>query len=123
MRRLGPRVGLAAAAVVCLGALAPGPAHPAEAPPDTAFHQFLGTLSDSTDRYFGLSAAPLDTLGLEAEEPYEGRTRFSFGGLPTFSFSRVDGSTFGAEVRRFGYTVPACSGASTLGPGDGRSLE
>ena len=93
-----PGVGLAAAAL-CLGALVPGPVHAAEAPPDTAFHQFLGTLSDSTDRYFGLSAAPLDTLGLEAEEPYEGRKRFSIGGLPTFSFSRVDGSTFGAEVR------------------------
>ncbi|HEY6867099.1 MAG TPA: hypothetical protein VI792_07580 [Candidatus Eisenbacteria bacterium] len=77
------------------------PVEPEPAPPDTALHRFLGALSDSTDRYFGKSAAPLDTTGLdslEANPPAPSR-RIAFGVLPTFDFSRVDGSTFGATVR------------------------
>ena len=104
-----PRLGLAAAtAALGLATFAAVTARAAgEAPADTSLHQFLGTLSDSTDRYFGLSAAPLDTIGLGEEQfPEEGR-RPTFGAVPTFAFSRVDGSTFGAAahvegLRRYG---------------------
>jgi hypothetical protein len=37
----------------------------APAAPDTSLHGFLERLADSTDGYFGLSAAPLDTAGLD----------------------------------------------------------
>jgi hypothetical protein len=76
-----------------------------DAPADTSLHQFLQGLSDSTDSYFGLTAAPLDTAGLDSalveglEHPWRGprtRTRFSYG--PVYQFSRVDGTLWGASV-------------------------
>jgi hypothetical protein len=81
---------------------------PAPAPPDTALGHFLGQLSDSTDQYFGATAAPLDTAGLDtvladrmSDEPVRG---FKFSVLPAFAFNRVDGPTpgvtFGIEGPR-----------------------
>ena len=108
-RRMIPSVAVARA-VVAVAALAfaatsahaaDAPAWAADAPPDTALHGFLGTLSDSTDRYFGMSASPLDTAGLEesqGEEQGPGGDRARFGYAPSFAFSRVDGSTFGGSV-------------------------
>jgi hypothetical protein len=97
------------AAAVALGAGGPlarasGPSpepEPAPAPADTSLHKFLGTLSDSTDRYFGMSAAPLDTAGLGSGQSYssEGGRRIKPGLLPSFDFSRADGSTFGGGLR------------------------
>lgn len=67
--------------------------------------RFLGTLSDSTDRYFGLIAAPYDTTGLDSAlaaglaHPWRGprtSTRFSYG--PVYAFNRVDGTLWGASV-------------------------
>lgn len=92
-------VALAAPGVV---ARASGPApEPEPAAPDTTLHRFLGTLSDSTDRYFGQSAAPLDTAGLGGTQsfPAEARRRLSFALMPSFDFNRADGSTFGADLK------------------------
>ena len=81
----------------------PGP-EPEPAAPDTTLHKFLGTLSDSTDRYFGMSAAPLDTAGLGGTQsfPSEGRRRLSLSLMPSFDFNRADGSTFGADLKLHG---------------------
>ncbi|HEY2953999.1 MAG TPA: hypothetical protein VGK89_01975 [Candidatus Eisenbacteria bacterium] len=89
------------------------------APPDTALDRFLGTLSDSTDAYFGLSAAPTDTAGLDsalasglargAARP-RARRRPALG--PELGFNRVDGPSYGAAA--------AIGAASGLGRLEGR---
>jgi hypothetical protein len=66
-------------------------------PRDTSMNGYLEAMSDSTDRYFGLSAAPVDTAGLdtaivEAKE----RRRLELSITPAFDFSRVDGAVVGA---------------------------
>jgi hypothetical protein len=49
-----------------------------QTPSDSSLHRFLDTLADSTDRYFGLIAAPTDTAGLDSalaaglERPWRG---------------------------------------------------
>ena len=104
----------AALAVLHATALASGPApEPEPEPPDTTLHQFLGTMSDSTDRYFGKSATPLDTTGLDSAAAYssEVRGRVRFGVLPSFDFSRADGSTFGGGLKIEG---PRQAGRLTL---------
>jgi hypothetical protein len=103
-RRAAP---VALAAWVALAALGPlarasGPSpEPEPAPADTSLHRYLGTLSDSTDRYFGMSAAPLDTAGLGSGESFPSESvRFIKPSLiPSFDFSRADGSTFGGAFR------------------------
>jgi hypothetical protein len=76
-----------------------------EAPADSSLHQFLQGLSDSTDRYFGLIAAPLDTAGLDSalaaglENPWRDArsgTHLSYG--PVYGFNRVDGTLWGASA-------------------------
>jgi hypothetical protein len=90
---------------LALLASVPSNARAQDAPADTTLHQFLRGLSDSTDSYFGLTAAPLDTAGLDSalvaglEHPWRGprtRTRFSYG--PVYQFSRVDGTLWGASA-------------------------
>lgn len=103
MRGLGPILLLAAA-----GALAALPAHAqTAAPPDSALEAYLGRMRDSTDRWFGMTAAPLDTAGLDsalARGLAEGRDlraetrarrarRVAF--WPALGFNRVDGGTIG----------------------------
>jgi hypothetical protein len=69
---------------------------PAPAARDTTLGGFLGTLADSTDRFFGLSASPTDTAGLDtvlAESGASHRRELSLE--PSFDFNRVDGSTPG----------------------------
>jgi len=93
---------LAVLAAAGAPARASGPTpEPEPAAPDTTLHRFLGTLSDSTDRYFGMSAAPLDTAGLGGEMsfPSEARRRFSPALTPSFDFNRADGSTFGGGLK------------------------
>jgi hypothetical protein len=99
------------------------------APPDTALGGFLGRLSDSTDGYFGLSAAPLDTAGLDTvlvdTATLPGR-RLSLGLRPSYDFDRVDGNTWGAtltlrdgdagETERTGFGRLAGSLARARGP-------
>jgi hypothetical protein len=73
-------------------------------PPDTALGGYLRQLSDSTDRYFGLTAAPLDTAGLDsalAAELQRSQRRDRRLGLslaPWLAFQRVDGTKWGARV-------------------------
>ena len=75
------------------------------APPDSSLHRFLDTLADSTDRYFGLIAAPLDTAGLDSAlaaglaRPWHGpRTRLRPRLGPVYAFNRVDGTLWGGSV-------------------------
>jgi len=82
---------------------APAPAADPAAPADTTIHQFLEILADSTDRYFGLSAAVPDTTGLDSllmyalAHPRDVR-RLPFTFYPDFNFNRVDGPVWGAGV-------------------------
>ena len=96
------------ALVVAAAALVVGP-RPSraqdQAPPDSSLHRFLDTLADSTDHYFGLIAAPLDTAGLDSSlaaglaRPWRGprtRLRPRFG--PVYAFNRVDGTLWGGSA-------------------------
>lgn len=85
---------------------------PEPAPPDTALDDFLGELSDSTDLYFGDTAAPLDTAGLDtvltdvsSEDTVEG---VKYSVIPSFAFNRVDGPVPGITL---GITGPRKRGA------------
>jgi hypothetical protein len=96
------RTRLFAVALATVLAGAPRPAiAQAPAAPDTSLDGFLGTFSDSTDRYFGVSAAPLDTAGLDTvlfDSATLRRRRLRVGIVPSFGFSRVDGSTPGLSA-------------------------
>jgi hypothetical protein len=90
-------------ALLALLALAAPPAARAQAPAvrDTSLGRFLDGLSDSTDRYFGVSAAPVDTAGLDtvlSDSAVRPKHRLALGILPSYGFSRVDGSTPGAAL-------------------------
>ena len=73
---------------------------------DTTVEDFLQGLSDSTDAYFGTSAAPLDTAGLDSARAFglehpgresdRGSLRPRFG--PALGFNRVDGPVYGATA-------------------------
>jgi hypothetical protein len=104
------------------------------APSDSSLHRFLDSLADSTDRYFGLIAAPLDTAGLDSalsaglERPWFGPRRPSRLALrPVYAFNRVDGTLWGGSValrnpgERWGVGADAgyAAGSDTwLGGGD-----
>jgi hypothetical protein len=73
---------------------------------DSTLEQFLGGLSDSTDRYFGKTAAPLDTSGLDSaltvnfgRSHPRGRRGVTHPDLgATFRFNRVDGPVYGGSL-------------------------
>ncbi len=80
----------------------------APAAPDTSLGGFIEALSDSADRYFGLSAAPVDTAGLDTvlfDSGTRPPRRLELGLVPTFDFSRVDGATPGL-IASLGGTAP-----------------
>lgn len=93
-------------ALVLMAALGSRPARAEEpAPPDSSLHRFLDTLADSTDRYFGLIAAPPDTAGLDSsltaglERPWLGPRSPSRPSIrPVYRFNRVDGTLWGGSV-------------------------
>lgn len=97
---------LALVLVVATVALGSRPSRAEEpAPSDSSLHRFLDTLADSTDRYFGLIAAPLDTAGLDSAlaaglgRPWfgpRGPSRLSL--RPAYAFDRVDGTLWGGSV-------------------------
>ncbi len=122
MRAL-PRCAFALAALLAAAAALPARAQ-GPAAGDTTLTRFLGTLSDSTDRYFGMSAAPVDTAGLDTviAESSRAPSRLQFGILPTFAFNRVDGSTPGvtAHVEDEG-VEPGQNGWGRLGGSIGRA--
>ena len=108
MRRAGAIARLLAAGVVAFALAHPiasvRAARAEEAPPDTTLERFLHDLSDSTDAYFGLSAAPRDTTGLDSAlaigltRPPPRQRHFRWSALPLFEFNRVDGSTYGGSL-------------------------
>jgi len=75
------------------------------APPDSGLDRFLGSMSDSTSAFFGMTAARPDTAGLDSALSYglahpealdrRGRS-LAFG--PDLGFSRVDGPFYGATA-------------------------
>jgi hypothetical protein len=92
-----------AAAVARAEEVSPGTSR--AAPSDSSFNRFLEGLADSTDRYFGIIAAPLDTTGLDSAmvvavgTQWRGlRTRPRFSYRPAYAFNRVDGSLWGASA-------------------------
>jgi hypothetical protein len=90
------------------------------AAPDSTLGGFLGRLSDSTDAYFGLSSAPLDTAGLDTvltDTATRPRRRLAVGLRPTYDFDRVDGNTWGATVTLRDRGVGAEAGADRAGFG------
>src|SRR5262245_8066250 len=96
-------------AMLALGAAFPRGASAQTAPPDTALMRYMGSYADSSDRYFGLSATPADTAGLDSTLSYylgnpeaitrmrRGRTSFSLPS-PDYRFNRVDGNYWGARM-------------------------
>jgi len=92
------------AALVLLAITAP--ARAADAPRDTTLDRFLGAYSDSTDAYFGRTAAPLDSAGLDSALSYglenpralARRGQFQFGWGQDLGFNRVDGPVWGARA-------------------------
>ena len=102
-RRASALLPLAVAFAATLAALRAAGAE--EATQDSSLHHFLGNLADSTDRYFGLIVAPLDTAGLDSalaaglEHPGRGpRTRARVSRGPVYAFNRVDGTLWGASA-------------------------
>jgi len=98
--------------VVAIGTLLLAVAAQAQTPAaesDSSLHRFLESMSDSTDRYFGLVAAPLDTSGLDSSlavqlsRPWLGARagpRYSY--RPDLAFNRVDGNRWGAVAALHG---------------------
>jgi len=104
--QMRPTVAIVLAAALTAAA---GPAR-AQTPaaPDSGLGGFLGSFADSTDRYFGLSAAPVDTAGLDTvlfDSALRPRRRLELGVAPAFDFSRVDGSVPGLSAT-FGAAAP-----------------
>ena len=96
------RMRSAAIAAVLLACVLAGAARAEDAPSDTLLHRFLRQMSDSTDAYFGMSAARPDTSGLDSTLAYRlahgesrSRTRFNPELYPWFGFNRVDGGVMG----------------------------
>lgn len=92
--------------VLAVFAVAAAPAR-AQAPADSSFGQYLESLRDSTNIYFGRSVAPVDTAGLDsvlaeritkpgATRHVAGTWRLSAG--PWLGFNRVDGPLYGATL-------------------------
>lgn len=99
-----PPVALALA--FALACLLPAAARAEDAPADTALQRYFRSISDSTDAYFGLSAQPADTSGLDStlvyllDHPDEKRRRqgrpISFA--PSFAFNRAIGVLYGGSA-------------------------
>ena len=85
----------------------PAPARSAAAPVDTTLDHFFGTLSDSTDRYFGRSAVPLDTSGLDSARAagiargpgHVPRAPLRLHMGPALRFDRVEDGVYGADFQ------------------------
>jgi len=99
------RVALAGLALVVLA----GIARAGDAPGDSLLHAYVRSMSDSTDRWFGLSAAPTDTAGLDSSlaaglasgrglAGFRQRRGVRFSWSPALGFNRADGAQLGALV-------------------------
>jgi len=94
----------AALTLAHLAALAPR-ARAAAAPRDTTIEGYVRSMADSTDRFFGLTAQPSDTTGLDSLRGYylahpnaSRRAGRSLELMPLVTFNRVLGLTPGAEA-------------------------
>ena len=117
-------------ALLACGLAASTPANasdPASAAPDSTLDGFLDQLADSTSQYFGVTAAPADTAGLDSAlayglaHPHAPRARLRPSFNPDFSFNRVDGPvyTLGARLGRASEVGELRAGASyASGPND-----
>jgi len=115
---MSARAALAAmrGAVAALALAAAAPAHAQDAPADSAMRAYFRAIADSTDAYFGLSAQPADTAGLDSALEYglslppgaarRRAARLSFA--PALSFNRALGVVYGG------------SASLGFGPGPGR---
>src|SRR6185503_20749275 len=85
---------------------APGPG---PAPGDSLLHDYVRQMRDSTDRWFGITAAPVDTAGLDSalaagllRSPNarlaRGQRKLSFDWGPALGFNRADGGQLGASA-------------------------
>lgn len=107
------RLAAACLALLALGAgVAPAPARAEDAPSDSLLHAYVRSLADSTDTWFGSTAAPLDTAGLDSAlaaglaRPPGARTAAASGkrgalGIgfgPALGFNRADGGQLGASA-------------------------
>lgn len=98
------RAAALAAALAALLAAATA-ARAGEAPPDSAMKAYFRAVSDSTDAYFGLSAEPADTAGLDSALAYglsqppgavRRQARLSFA--PALAFNRALGVVYGGSA-------------------------
>ena len=84
----------------CLALSVPASAGAIAADADSTLDGFLDQLADSTSQYFGASAAPLDTAGLDSSlayglaHPRARRARLRPAFYPDFMFNRVDGPVY-----------------------------
>jgi len=85
---------------------APGPG---PAPGDSLLHDYVRQMRDSTDKWFGSTAAPVDTAGLDSalaagllRSPNarlaRGQRKLSFDWGPALGFNRADGGQLGASA-------------------------
>lgn len=96
----------AALALACAAALFAPAAGAQDAPPDSALRAWHRAVSDSTDAYFGLSAEPADTAGLDSAlagalaepAPERRRTELRLGLAPSFAFNRALGAVYGGSA-------------------------
>lgn len=99
-----PRALVAAAALL----LAAAAARAQDAPGDSLLNAYVRGMRDSTDKWFGATAAPVDTAGLDSalaagllRGPHaraRERRRFRYDWGPALGFNRADGGQLGAGV-------------------------
>jgi hypothetical protein len=109
VRGLAIVLGVAAGLMIGVAAVRadePVPA-PAPAPGDSLLNDYVRQMRDTTDKWFGSTAAPLDTAGLDSAlaagllHPGHGRhirRKLSFDWGPSLGFNRADGAQLGASV-------------------------
>ena len=128
MIRARASLALAACALAACASLSPARAD--EAPTDSLLHHFLGGLADSSDAYFGITAMPTDTAGLDSAlaeglaHPgvvHHPPMRPAIG--PDLAFNRVDGPYYGLGVgygRRYGLGRLNTNVGYAVGPNEWR---
>jgi hypothetical protein len=93
---------IARRAMARVDSIARRPAHA-----DSSLRRFLQQYSDSTERYFGITAIPVDTTGLDSAlavgllnpgKYRPGGSPFVVSYGPWFAFNRVDGARYGATL-------------------------
>jgi hypothetical protein len=105
---VSPRVLLSALAAAAALLVAAASARAEDAPGDSLLNAYVHGMRDSTDKWFGSTAAPVDTAGLDSalaagllRGPHwharqRRKLRFDWG--PALGFNRADGAQLGAGV-------------------------